>query len=150
VSSLRLLCLHGPNLNLLGTREPQVYGSTSLDDVRSAMAARAKTLGVELEDFQSNSEGALIDRIHAAAADGVEGILINPGGLGHTSVSLRDALLGVGISFVELHCSNIAAREEFRHVSLLSDIALGVISGFGPRSYDLALDAVVDHLQRRR
>lgn len=154
MSSLRLLCLHGPNLNLLGRREPQIYGSASLAEVCSDMESQATALGVVVEQFQSNSEGALIDRIHAALGseagqtDGpVDGILINPGGLGHTSVSLRDALLGVGIPFVELHCSNVAAREEFRQFSFLSDVAVGVISGFGTKSYSLALQALVDHLQ---
>src|SRR5437868_4970976 len=118
-----VLVLHGPNLNLLGTREPALYGSDRLTDIDRALAQRAKAAGVRLASFQSNHEGALIDRIHAAAGEGVGYIVINPGGLTHTSVALRDALCGVGIPFVEVHLSNVHARESFRHYSFLSEKA---------------------------
>ena len=142
-----ILLLNGPNLNLLGTREPQVYGSTTLADVERELQAAAQAAGVALACFQSNHEGALIDRIHAARTEGVGFILINPGGLTHTSVALRDALAGVAIPFVEVHISNVHRREAFRHHSYLSDIAVGTIVGLGTRGYRLALDYAVSALQ---
>ncbi|HEX7642248.1 MAG TPA: type II 3-dehydroquinate dehydratase [Burkholderiaceae bacterium] len=136
----KLLLINGPNLNLLGTREPAVYGSTSLADIEQAAVKQAKAAGVSLECFQSNHEGALIDRIHAALKEGVDAIIINPGGLTHTSVALRDALAGVAIPFVEVHISNVHRRETFRHHSFLSEIATGVICGLGPEGYRAAID----------
>ncbi|HZX25961.1 MAG TPA: type II 3-dehydroquinate dehydratase [Telluria sp.] len=142
----KLLLLNGPNLNLLGTREPEVYGADTLADVEQAAAAQAQAAGAALLCFQSNHEGALIDRIHAARAEGVEAIVINPGGFTHTSVALRDALAGVAIPFVEVHISNIYRREEFRHHSYLSAIALGTICGLGVEGYRLAIDFVLKKL----
>lgn len=136
----KLLLLNGPNLNLLGTREPEVYGAATLADIESAATAQAAAEGAALTCFQSNHEGALIDRIHAAKAEGVDAIVINPGGLTHTSVALRDALAGVAIPFVEVHISNIYQREEFRHHSFLSAIAQGTICGLGTEGYRLAID----------
>ncbi|MCA1857992.1 type II 3-dehydroquinate dehydratase [Massilia oculi] len=136
----KLLLLNGPNLNLLGTREPAVYGATTLADIEQAARAQAASAGASLDCFQSNHEGALIDRIHAAHSEGVEAIVINPGGLTHTSVALRDALAAVAIPFVEVHISNVHARESFRHHSYLSAIALGVICGLGPDGYRFAID----------
>ena len=143
---MRLLVLHGPNLNLLGQREPGLYGSRSLDEINAALMARAQALGAELECFQSNHEGALVDRIQAARGQ-CEGLLINAGAYTHTSIALRDALLAVDIPFVEVHLSNVHAREPFRHHSYLADKALGVICGFGPASYSLALEGLVEHLR---
>lgn len=137
----KLLLLNGPNLNLLGSREPAVYGSATLAQIEADLTSQANALGIELECFQSNHEGVLVDRIHQARADGVEFILINPGALTHTSVALRDALLGVALPFIEIHLSNVHAREPFRHHSYLSDIAVGVIVGLGPIGYRLALQA---------
>lgn len=136
----QLLLLNGPNLNLLGTREPEVYGSTRLADVERLAQEQARAAGAALQAFQSNHEGALIDRIHQAREEGVDAIVINPGGLTHTSVALRDALAGVVIPFVEVHISNIHQREEFRHFSYLSGIARAVICGFGVDGYRLAVD----------
>lgn len=136
----KLLLLNGPNLNLLGTREPEVYGAATLADIESAATAQAGAAGATLSCYQSNHEGALIDRIHAAKTDGVDMIVINPGGLTHTSVALRDALAGVAIPFVEVHISNIYQREEFRHHSFLSAIAQGTICGLGTEGYRLAID----------
>ncbi|HEX8955263.1 MAG TPA: type II 3-dehydroquinate dehydratase [Burkholderiaceae bacterium] len=136
----KLLLINGPNLNLLGTREPAMYGSTSLADIELAAAKQVKAAGASLECFQSNHEGALIDRIHKALKEGVEAIVINPGGLTHTSVALRDALAGVAIPFVEVHISNVHRRETFRHHSFLSEIATGVICGLGPEGYRAAID----------
>lgn len=136
-----ILVLNGPNLNLLGAREPETYGNTTLADIE----ARLKELAGEhrLDCFQSNAEAALIDRIHQARQEGVDFILINPAALTHTSVALRDALLGVDIPFIEVHLSNVFAREDFRHHSYLSDIAVGVISGLGAQGYELALAAAL-------
>jgi 3-dehydroquinate dehydratase-2 len=136
----KLLLLNGPNLNLLGTREPAVYGASTLADIEQAAVAQASAAGASLACFQSNHEGALIDRIHAAKAEGIEAIVINPGGLTHTSVALRDALAGVAIPFVEVHISNIYQREEFRHHSYLSAIAIGTICGLGTEGYRFAID----------
>jgi 3-dehydroquinate dehydratase-2 len=143
---MRVLLLNGPNLNLLGLREPGLYGAQTLAPIEAALAERAGALGVELECFQSNHEGALVDRIHAART-AADGILINAGAYTHTSIALRDALLGVAIPFVELHLSNTHAREPFRHHSFLADRAVGVICGFGPTSYSLALEGLVAHLR---
>ena len=139
----KLLLLNGPNLNLLGTREPAVYGATTLADIEEAATAQAAAAGASLACFQSNHEGRLIDRIHAARGEGIDGIVINPGGLTHTSVALRDALAGVAIPFVEVHISNIHKREAFRHHSFLSDIAQGVICGLGADGYRFAIDFVL-------
>lgn len=143
----RIQVLHGPNLNLLGVREPEIYGATTLAEIDAALAASAGAEGAVLEAFQSNHEGDLIDRIHATRGR-ADGILINPGGLTHTSVALRDALASVELPVVEVHLSNVFARESFRHHSYVSGIALGVISGFGPRSYLLGLTALIAHLRR--
>ncbi len=143
---MQLLALHGPNLNLLGTREPGVYGSQTLDQVNAELKSRAQALGAAISCFQSNHEGALVDRIHEGRGS-VDGILINAGAYTHSSIALRDALLGVAIPFVELHLSNTHAREPFRHHSTLADKALGVICGFGPLSYTLALEGLVAHLR---
>lgn len=137
----RLLLLNGPNLNLLGSREPQIYGAQTLAQIEQQLMAEARDLGHELSCFQSNHEGALIDRIHQARGENVAFVLFNPGAYTHTSVALRDALLGTGIPFVEIHLSNVFAREAFRHHSYLSDVAAGVIVGLGPLGYRLALQA---------
>ena len=144
---MRLLLLNGPNLNLLGQREPGLYGHQSLGEIERALQERALAAGVQLECFQSNFEGALVERVHQAMGE-VNGILVNAGAYTHTSIALRDALLGVAIPFVELHLSNTHARESFRHQSFLADRAVGVVSGFGPFSYDLAFDGLLNHLHR--
>lgn len=146
---MRVLVLHGPNLNLLGLREPAVYGHATLADVTAALDALAAELGVALEHTQSNWEGALIDRLHAARGV-VDGVLINPGGLTHTSVALRDAFAATELPFVEVHLSNTAAREPFRHHSFLAPIAIGQVVGFGAASYTLGLRALCGHLSSRR
>lgn len=135
-----ILLLNGPNLNLLGSREPEIYGRTTLADVEAAVMEQAKAVGAALSSFQSNHEGALIDRIHAAKTEGVDAIVFNPGGFTHTSVALRDALSGVTIPFIEIHITNIHQRESFRQHSFFSDIAIGVICGFGVDGYRLAVD----------
>ncbi|WP_018174868.1 MULTISPECIES: type II 3-dehydroquinate dehydratase [unclassified Thioalkalivibrio] len=142
-----ILLLNGPNLNLLGQREPERYGHHTLADIEADLTAHAQAAGETLACFQSNHEGELIDRIHAARSEGVRRILINPGGLTHTSVSLRDALLGVDIPFYEIHISNIYAREAFRHTSRLADVAAGTLSGFGVIGYRMALDAAIAALK---
>ncbi|MBD2422890.1 type II 3-dehydroquinate dehydratase [Cyanobium sp. FACHB-13342] len=146
---MRLLLLNGPNLNLLGQREPGLYGAQTLAQIEADLGRQAGELGVELECFQSNHEGALVDRIHAARGQ-ADGILINAGAFTHSSIALRDALLGVAIPFVELHLSNVHARESFRHHSYLADKAVGVVCGFGPASYGLALQGLVRHLHGLR
>jgi 3-dehydroquinate dehydratase-2 len=145
---LRVLLLNGPNLNLLGLREPGLYGSQTLEGIEADLRREAEGMGVALECFQSNHEGALVDRIQEALGR-VDGLLINAGALTHTSIALRDALLGVAIPFVELHLSNVHGRETFRHHSFLADKALGVICGFGPTSYSLALQGLVAHLEAK-
>ena len=144
----RILVLHGPNLNLLGAREPDVYGRTTLADIHVMMEARAHADGVQIESFQSNSEGGLIDRVQAAGAEGIEFIIINPAGYSHTSVSLRDALAAVQIPFIEVHLSNIHARESFRHHSYFSELAVGVICGLGAQGYALALEAALSRIRK--
>lgn len=142
----RILVIHGPNLNLLGTREPEVYGHTTLADINTGLKAQGKSAGVAIDCFQSNHEGDLIDRVQAAPAEDVGFIVINPGGYTHTSVALRDALAGVAIPFIEVHLSNIHAREAFRQHSYFSAIAAGVICGLGTDGYRLALDTAISRL----
>jgi 3-dehydroquinate dehydratase II len=139
----RILVLHGPNLNLLGRREPEIYGRGTLADIHVSMEARARARGVQIESFQSNSEGELIDRIQAAGTEGIELIIINPGAYSHTSIAIPDALRGVAIPYIEVHISNIHAREPFRHHSHFSASAVGVICGLGIQGYELALDAAL-------
>lgn len=146
-SSLRIAVVHGPNLNLLGQREPHIYGHTTLAEIDDALAGLANELGVTLQTHQSNHEGALVDHLQAVAPT-VDGIVINAAGLTHTSVVLRDALAASGRPFVEVHLSNVYARESFRHHSMLAGVALGVICGFGPRSYLLGLRGLVEHLRQ--
>ncbi len=142
-----ILVLNGPNLNLLGMREPDHYGRNTLDDIVDALMAQAQSRGLSLDAFQSNAEHELIGRIHRAAEDGTRYIIINPAAFTHTSIALRDALLGVGIPFIEVHLSNIHRREAFRHHSYFSDIAEGVIAGLGSQGYHLALETVVERLK---
>lgn len=144
----RILALHGPNLNLLGTREPEVYGRTTLSDIHAAMEARAQAHGVVVESFQSNHEGELVDRVQAAAAEGIDFIIINPAAYTHTSVALRDALAAVSIPYIEVHLSNVHAREAFRHHSYFSDRAVGVICGLGADGYMAALDYALARLEQ--
>jgi 3-dehydroquinate dehydratase-2 len=136
----RILVVHGPNLNLLGTREPQIYGSQGLADIERDLSALAAERGVAVDFFQSNHEGALLDRIHGARLDGTDFIIINAGALTHSSIALRDALAAVAIPFIEVHLSNVHRREGFRHRSYLSDLAVGSIVGLGPAGYRFALD----------
>lgn len=143
-----ILVLHGPNLNLLGTREPEVYGTDTLADIDARLAKFANGQQVQLVSFQSNSEGALIDRIHAAKGESVGFIVINPGALTHTSIALRDALLAVSIPFIEIHLSNVHAREPFRQHSYLSDKAVGVICGLGSLGYEFAVGAAITRLAK--
>lgn len=142
-----VLLLHGPNLNLLGTREPAIYGRDTLAAINARLVAQARRSGVRLLAFQSNHEGALVERVHAGRDEGVRYVLINPAGLTHTSVALRDALTGVGVPFVEIHLSNVHAREPFRHHSYFSDKAVGTIVGLGAQGYELALEFVLTQLQ---
>ncbi len=140
-----ILLLHGPNLNLLGSREPDQYGTDTLASINQKLNAIASKKGIELKNFQSNSEAELVEQIHAAR-ENTDFILINPAALTHTSIALRDALLGIAVPFIEVHLSNIYSREDFRHTSYLSDIAVGVISGLGAYSYELGLAAAIEQL----
>ncbi len=140
---MKVLILHGPNLNLLGTREPEVYGAMTLDDINQKMIALGKELGAEVTCLQSNHEGALIDALHDARTWAV-GVVFNPGGYTHTSVALRDAISAIVIPVIEVHLSNVYAREEFRHTSLVSAVCKGKVSGFGWRSYELGLRGLID------
>lgn len=142
-----VLVINGPNLNLLGTREPEIYGATTLADVENGLRTQGGTLGVEVLCFQSNHEGAIVDRIHQARGEGVGWILINPGAYTHTSVAIRDALAGVAIPFVEVHISNVHKREAFRHHSYLSDVAEAVMAGFGTQGYALALQYIAARMR---
>lgn len=146
----KILVLHGPNLNLLGSREPEHYGHATLAEIDRALVDQGAEAGLEVDCFQSNSESELIDRIQTAPRDGIAFLLINPAAFTHTSVALRDALAAVAIPFIEVHLSNIHAREPFRAHSYFSDRAVGVICGFGPRSYELALTAAAAHLGERK
>jgi 3-dehydroquinate dehydratase-2 len=141
--AMKILVLHGPNLNLLGTREPAVYGRVSLGEIDKELAARAESAGVELRSIQSNHEGVLIDAIHEAVG-WADGIMINPGAFTHTSVAVRDAIASAGIPTVEVHLSNIHAREQFRHKSVIAGVCVGQISGFGANSYYLGLAAIIE------
>jgi 3-dehydroquinate dehydratase-2 len=142
----RILLLNGPNLNLLGSREPAIYGSGTLGDIERKMSALARAKGHELVAAQSNAEHELIAKVHSAKGDGVAFVIINPGAFTHTSIALRDAFLGVAVPFIEVHLSNVFAREEFRHRSYLSDLAVGCIFGFGSIGYELALEAACARL----
>lgn len=144
-----ILVLHGPNLNLLGTREPSVYGADTLEEINLRLRAQGSTAGHEVTCFQSNAEHELVDRVQQARTDGTAFIVINAAAFTHTSIALRDALAAVGIPFIEVHLSNVHAREAFRHHSFLAAIAVGVIAGFGADSYRLALDAAMHRLQAR-
>ncbi|WP_342316113.1 type II 3-dehydroquinate dehydratase [Lysobacter sp. FW306-1B-D06B] len=143
----KLLVLHGPNLNLLGTREPEVYGRTTLADIDADLRARAEAAGHAVETLQANAEHVLVDRVQAARSDGTAFILINPAAFTHTSVAIRDALAAVALPFIEVHLSNPHRREAFRHTSYFSDLAVGVVCGFGADSYRYALDAALAHLR---
>jgi len=146
MKSLNILIMHGPNLNLLGTREPETYGSTTLNDINQQLISLGKNLNANVSTFQSNHEGELVSRIHQALDDNIQGIVINPAAYTHTSVALRDALLGVNIPFVEVHLSNVQQRENFRHHSYLADAATGIVAGFGATSYTLALRGLIEKL----
>lgn len=143
----KVLVINGPNLNLLGTREPEIYGATTLADVEAGLRTQGGQLGVEVLCFQSNHEGAIVDRIHAARTEGVAWVLINPGAYTHTSVAIRDALVGVAVPFIEVHISNVHKREPFRHHSYLSDVAEAVMAGFGTAGYGLALQFIASRMR---
>lgn len=143
----KVLLINGPNLNLLGTREPHIYGATTLADVENRLRTLGGESGIDIDCFQSNHEGAIVDRIHQARLDGVAFVLINPGAYTHTSVAIRDALSGVAIPFVEVHISNVHKREAFRHHSYLSDVAEAVMAGFGTLGYELALQFIASKLR---
>ena len=144
----RILLLNGPNLNLLGTREPHLYGSATLADIETKLKSQCSAKGHELVAAQSNAEHELIGKIHAAKSEGTGFVIINPGAFTHTSIALRDAFLAVGLPFIEIHLSNVFAREAFRHHSYLSDIAVGCIYGLGPIGYELALEAAIARLAK--
>ena len=148
--SSTILVIHGPNLNLLGQREPEVYGHLTLDDINQQLTVQAQHASIQLDTFQSNWEGAIVDRIHQAQQQDVKFIIINPAALTHSSVALRDALLGVAIPFIEVHLSNVHARETFRHHSYLSDKAVGVICGLGAQGYTFALSYALNKIQSSR
>jgi 3-dehydroquinate dehydratase-2 len=150
MKQLHILVLNGPNLNLLGTREPGHYGAETLADINQKLISLADSLGVELTTLQSNHEGELVEHIQKAGEDGIDAIVINPAAYTHTSVAIRDALLATRIPFVEVHLSNIHKREEFRHRSLLVDAAVGTVAGFGPSSYTMALRGIIAHLQHKQ
>jgi len=141
-----VLVINGPNLNTLGAREPEIYGSTTLAEIEDGLRAQASAAGLSLDTFQSNHEGEIIDRLHAARTDGTRFVIINPGAFTHTSVAIRDAFAAVAIPFVEVHISNVHAREEFRRHSYLSDLAVGVMTGFGVQGYALALEFAATRL----
>ena len=145
---MKILVLNGPNLNLLGTREPEIYGDATLGQIMNDLKSKSSALGCELETYQSNHEGDLIDQVQRAMQENISGIIINPGGYTHTSVALRDAFSGVGLPLVEIHLSNIYSREDFRQHSFIAPIAIGQITGFGAVGYQLALQALVDHLSK--
>jgi 3-dehydroquinate dehydratase-2 len=145
---MKILVLHGPNLNLLGHREPEIYGSATLVDINRELEQLAQTASVEIEFLQSNHEGVLIDRLHLAMTDGTSGVLINPGGLTHTSVALRDAISALTQPVIEVHLSNIHARESFRHHSYITPVAAGMVCGFGSVSYSLALHGLLAKLKK--
>ena len=143
----KILLINGPNLNLLGTREPHIYGATTLADVENGLKAEASAQGLQLDCFQSNHEGAIVDRLHAARGEGVAFVIINPGAYTHTSVAIRDAFAGTAIPFVEVHISNVHRREAFRHHSYLADVAEAVMAGFGVHGYGLALQYIAIRLR---
>ena len=145
---MNILLINGPNLNLLGTREPEIYGNKTLNDIENDLTKNAKDKSINLECFQSNHEGEIVDKIHSSV-NNIQGILINAGAFTHTSISIRDALIGAKIPFVELHISNIFSREDFRKESFLTDKAVGIISGFGISSYSLALDGIIEYLNSK-
>jgi len=144
----KILVLNGANLNLLGSREPELYGSDTLADIDARLQKQAKEMGFSLRSYQSNAEHELINQIHAARAESVDYIIINPGAFTHTSIAIRDALLGVSIPFIEVHLSNVHSREDFRKKSYLSDVAVGCIIGLGAKGYELALEAAISKLQQ--
>ena len=150
MKNLRILAIHGPNLNLLGNREPGHYGADTLADINEQLLSLADTLNAELLTYQSNHEGELVDRIQKASGEKIDAIVINPAAYTHTSVALRDALLATRIPFVEVHLSNIHKREEFRHRSLLVDAAIGTVAGFGPSSYTMALRGIIEYLRSQQ
>jgi 3-dehydroquinate dehydratase-2 len=139
---MKIMVINGPNLNMLGSRETSIYGTTTLDDLEGLIRRKAFTIGIEVDFFQSNHEGGLIDKIQKAPTLGISAFILNPGGYTHTSVALRDALLAVGLPFIEVHLSKIAARDQFRQINYFTDIAAGSISGFGPLGYELAVEAI--------
>ena len=148
MSSKSILVLHGPNLNMLGLREPEHYGSATLDSINQSLASQAKSADVALETFQSNSEADLVTKIQSLATHKVDFVIINPAAFTHTSVAMRDALSAVKVPFIEVHLSNVFAREAFRHHSYFTDIAVGIISGLGAQGYSLALDYAIQHIDR--